>query len=188
MMIPDGKIESVVSDDSNRLSLTQIKLDVVKKTEADHTYSEGYLTATDGTMLAKVKVSLDEGDTAGLVSPAVLKHARKVKPTHKGAPKSVQLNGEARFQDGSTMPRAEFTEVNFPDTESVIESAKQRKDTGVIVALDTALLHTLAQAICNNGCTIVKIHIPKGADSAMMILPYTANDNEGLLMPCVISR
>ena len=172
MLIPKGKVEGVVSEEVNRLSLTEIRYDVEGKR----------VIASDGKMAVVVPVETEEGDVTGMVNPDVFKRARKI--AGKKVPPRVILNGNAMFPNGETCPRSHLEPGTvFPDVDAVVKSSLEAGKKPSVVCLDAELLHNLAKAVGNgDDC---RIELWFNGDGAMLVKPYVNRDVDsyGVLMP-----
>ena len=172
MLIPNGKVEGVVSDEVTRFSLTEIRYDVEGKR----------VIASDGKMAVVVPVEPEEGDATGMVNPDVFRRARKI-AGKRGTPR-VTLNGNATFTNGETCPRSSLEpETRFPDIDAVTQSAIEAGEKPSAVCLDAELLITLAKAVGNgDDC---RIELWFNGDDAMLVKPYVNRgvNSYGVLMP-----
>ena len=120
--------------------------------------SNAALGATNGRILALVRVTEADSDHPDRVEVPVLKNARVVTP--KGEDVGI-VAGDRHFtlKTGTIMPRQmEHNEEKiFPDVTKVIPSRAQDRDDAVMVTLDIKLLKELADAI---GAQQIALHIP----------------------------
>lgn len=139
------KIEGAASQDETRFALNAPYLDI--------TEGHGTLVATDGRMLARMPVELEDGDTAGYVPVAALAAARKV--AKKGEQLAVRLNGQAIVSSAgqeATFAR-NAAEAQFPNWRQVIPKDEPKAR----IALNPELLLRLAKAIGSEERIVLEI-------------------------------
>jgi len=113
------KIEEAVSLDSARGLLCHAYLEIDAANP-----EKGTLVATDGHMLACAPVKVDEGDTAGPVSPEALERARKLVKGRNGVA-TLSAGADHKLEDGSILPRPngkdlDGTPIPYPDWRQVV--------------------------------------------------------------------
>lgn len=151
----EQEIETCVS--SKRSNFANVRLDVERRV----------MEATDGHMAVRIGVEIEEGDIGGLVSPCALTAARGTVVEPDAAPWApveppprVSLKALARTlvvneaEPMLTFTRPDAADVGtFPPVENLEVIPKHRAgDAGTVtLALDAALLATIAKALGSNG-------------------------------------
>jgi hypothetical protein len=169
----DCKLEAAASKDKSRTVLREPYLDIKD--------GVGTLVVTDGRILAHIPVEVTPEDTAGFVSGAVLKAARKA--SKRGDMLNVGLNSVATLDDGATMPRKGDADGEvFPKWREAIPADYAEPE--MVVSFDAMRLWQLAQAM---GTQYVRLVIGT-ADKPILVYPNgaarSANmDARGVIMP-----
>ena len=166
------KIEKAVSGDETRSMLCNPYLDLTDKTKP-------VLVATDGWQMAVVPVTLDEGDTAGYVSLAAIKEARKKEHRFKD---SIFVKDNETI-DGITMPRPSVDTVGiFPNWHMVYDSAVKTAKGEISLGINPALLLDLAKALGDDSSVTLTIRPDKDGKVLTAIKVDTAKAT-GVIMP-----
>jgi hypothetical protein len=136
--------------------------------------------ATNGRIMAVVPVEIDDDRELGLVSPEALKRARKAGVSLR-CPPTIILNGDARFLDGSSLPRPDQADCGqYPKWEQIAKMEDERKPA-FTVSLDPKLLLDLAEAVGWEKGHAVTLAV---SDSVSAIVVTTAHSKgRGYLMP-----
>lgn len=139
MKLPKNcKIESAVSKDKTRHSITEPYLDIRE--------SGSRMVATDGKILAVVPVETTPDDISGYVSAEALKASRKGRQVES----VIRCNGALETWDGASYPRPDLG--TYPKVDQVIpKNEPTHIKKRVAVKLDSTLLSKLASAIGTEG-------------------------------------
>ena len=157
------KLEKAVTKDQMRESLQNI---IILQDQA---------IATDGYILAAVPVKMEDGDTAGLLSPDALKLGRKVMP--KGFDEiRIALDGSQKLSDGTVLPRPEGEQPQR--LQSILEDAQKKRKFKF--GINPTFLKELSEAI---GADEVVLEL-SAPDKAILVRPFKDNNGEkGIIMP-----
>jgi hypothetical protein len=138
------RIEGVVSEDFERLGITNAELEIVAAPRT------GRLVASNGKVIAVVDVQLDHGDESGPVSVEALKAARA---NHRPRSEDPQVLCRATNLKTFGPPKAsgpsEFSRPKtvFPPYKGVIPDCSPGDPGTITVGLDAQLLIDLARAL-----------------------------------------
>lgn len=168
MKIPEEcKIEGVVSADVNREELSHLML-----------LEGGWLEATDGRMIARIKVA-SEDDQPGMVPTKAIAYARQQFPALDAV--EIVCKEAATVDDGTTFVRPQG---KYPDTSKVYAMILPEEKYVTTIALNAEFLFRLA---CALGGHSVVLQIATPIDPIKVCL---LDQNEavglGLLMPIKI--
>lgn len=168
-----SKVELCASSDPTRAVLAHAYLDATDR-------ENPVIVSTNGQMLVRVPVEIEEGDVSGPVTEAALKAARKLGGKRDEA--HIHANGSLALDDGTILPRPVFGEgVKFPNWNQVIPEEGCR-----VISFNAQFLLDIAKAITGNGETVVKIRF----QDELSQIRVTTSSNPGalgVLMPCRIS-
>lgn len=173
----DAKIELAASGDETREHLCHPYLDVENKC----------LVATNGHLLVKHIVEIDDGDMTGSITASALRAARKLT---KKVEKLTILAGEVlTLSDGSTLPRPDDAALSFPPYEKVIPDYSNRET--VTIGLNAKYLLDICKALGGGaGNVTVSLTFPPAAEGQDMLDPIKVElvvaskpDGVAVLMP-----
>jgi hypothetical protein len=138
------------------------------------------VVSTNGRMLVRVPVEIEEGDVSGPITESALKAARKL--GNKRDEAHIHANGSLALDDGSSLPRPVLGEgVNFPNWKQVIPEEGTK-----VIAFNAQFLLDIAKAISGNGETVVTIRF----QDELSLIRVTTSSNPGalgVLMPVRMS-
>src|SRR6185295_115578 len=133
--------EAAATDNTRRCSMDAVRFEAKP---------EPRMIATNGSILAIVPVTLDEGETVpddALLDTGALKAAHKAKGGRRWEGASLHLNGKATATDAAGAPSFEFKTGEFPRIDAVIPPEGKG---AVRVTLSASLLYDLAVAMGAN--------------------------------------
>lgn len=160
------KVENVTSTDETRPQIMEPFL-----TE------DGYLLATNGKAAIRLRVEMEEGDTAGYVNGEALATARK----SKNYENSIKCNGTIILENGQTMPRFTLASASdnrpYPDIEKVIPTG----DPVFSIRFNPALLEAVAEALGAERGDTVRLDF-FGSDKVFKV-SVKRIDGVGVIMP-----
>lgn len=158
-------IEKAVEKNNFRPALGNVLLDCDEE--------QPQLVATDGCILAVVPVDATK-DEAGLISPDVLKEARKAAPK-KAEQAEITCNGTLSLPDGRVYPRPDLEGLKFPTWRAVLPKNDGHTFT---IGLNAELLQRLADALGNDVVTLTfNLDAPLGA------IAVKGKEGYGAIMP-----
>jgi hypothetical protein len=164
MKIPlNCKLEACVSNDTMRLHINNIHIDVENK----------LAIATNGQMLAIVPIEPEEADTSGPLPPKALQAARKLKAFGAAC---FTINGDIKLPDGCSMPRP--TVSPYPNWRAVVPA--EDRPVKFAVSLDAKLLSRLADAL---GSDVVKLQFLDDLSPIVVVPSGCLDGRKGILMP-----
>lgn len=141
-----------------------------------HKDDKGYALATNGVVLVRVPVTLEEGDVPGALPPEALKYGRKVQEGSERV--QIQLADQACVVTpdiAAAYHRHQY--VAEPRFEGVIPCGKS---AFTVIAFSVAKLAQVAAAI---GADRVVLEI-RDSTTPIIVRPNGASDCLGLLAPC----
>jgi hypothetical protein len=176
MLIPKSlKLDLVCSTDPTRYGGAMQAINVTE-------IAEGVATcvATDGRMLAVVKVGTNEGDAVGLIPFAAWAEARKGRETLTAAG-SIKVPNKKGAVSEFQRPEGEF-----PRYKSIVVE----NEGGVTVAFNAEYLWRLAQAIGtdSDGLYVVTLKLAKDNPANAPLRIESTNGNFGLLMSVTVAK
>ena len=160
------KIEKAASTDLTRLPLCNVFI--------EREGEKSFAVATNGTMLAKVPVTLDEGDLAGYLTPLQVSEIRK-----NGIPVSIQ---DRVFLEKTERPKQEEIGL-FPNYRAVMPDGKNPK---FVIGFNPKLLMSIAEAIGATDGVILKVYAEDKAFGVTAIVE-SSESGEGILMPMSVT-
>jgi len=173
MLIPNGKIEKLVSKDVSRPVLTEtyLKISDDKRSSAP----EAFLEATNSLALVRIPVDVDDGDTAGFIPVEAILEARKTKAVGLMANDDV-----VRVEKGGRAVEWKREDVgSWPDSDRLIPEPSQ-----TYICFDAGLLHDLAMALGTKG---VRVFVPESGTGVKPIrveaLDHPQDGRVGVCMP-----
>ena len=161
------KIEKTTSSDLTRPQLCNVFI--------EREGEKSFAVATNGTMLAKVPITLDEGDVAGYLTPLQVSEIRK-----GGVSVSVQ---DRVFLEKTERPKQDEIGL-FPNYRAVIPDGKNPK---FVIGFNPKLLMSIAEAIGATDGVILKVYAEDKAFGIAAIIE-SSESGEGVLMPMSITH
>ena len=158
-------IEKAVEKNNFRPALGNVLLDCDEE--------RPQLVATDGHILAVVPVDATK-EEAGLISPDVVKEARKAAPK-KADQAEITCNGTLSLPDGRVYPRPDMEGLRFPQWRQVLPKATGHTFT---IGLNAELLQRLADAL---GDDVVALTF--SLDAPLGPVAVTGKAGYGAIMP-----
>ncbi len=158
-------IEKAVEKNNFRPALVNVFLDCDEE--------QAKLVATDGHILAVIPVEATK-EEAGLISPDVLKEARKAAPK-KSDQAEVTCNGTLSLPDGRVYPRPELQGLKFPTWRAVLPKNDGHTFT---IGLNAALLQRLADALGND-----VVALTFNFDAPLGAIAVKGKEGHGVIMP-----
>ncbi len=140
--------------------------------------NKGYLYATNGHAIARLKVKTNEADTSGQISQDSIAAALALQKAMHRKDAHVIANGSLQIPDGPIFNRPEET---YPDVTSIFQSIEG--EPVYSINFDSKLLADLSAALCDaNVAGKVKLEFFGQENHAIKVSNGT--ENIGILMPC----
>ena len=163
MKLPTQKIENAIDKNDSRYMLRGAYLDA----------TNGELIVTNGQILVKHIVKIDEGDVSGIIPLEAIEYARKVKAAR------ITTSAAYAYVNGAAFPLVDGT---YPDYERVIPESSE-----VTVVLDLTLLEKIRRAMFekatpNSACRVA-LHVTD-PHSGVRVTPGDGGEEIAVIMPC----
>ena len=163
MKLPTQKIENAVDKNDSRYQIRGAYLDV----------TSGELVVTNGHILVKHVVEIDEGDVSGIIPLEAIEYARKTKAAR------ITTSATHTYVNGAAFPLVDGT---YPDYERVIP-----KPSDVTVVLDLTLLEKIRRAMFekatpNSACRVA-LHVTD-PHNGVRVTPGDGGEEVAVIMPC----
>ncbi|RPJ36891.1 MAG: hypothetical protein EHM35_07325 [Planctomycetaceae bacterium] len=182
MIIPRTKIWQACAKEADRPTLQAVHYNAQAKR----------LEAADGFILAVNPVLGANGDPDALLPAEAVKAAQKMAKSQDDPALQITEGGAApglvnRYKRESYGDPLPLVDGHYPDVNVIMPKESSVK---FMVALDAALLKRLADAICENGSTGVRLYQEPGRlDGPILVKPVgdylgrEQNENLGVIMP-----